>query len=148
MTPEGVGNSTNHEVGHLVPALAVELSAATFWRSPAPLLEEERHTGREALVADLHYPLIPELSRPGSRLAADNHPVNPVEIQLAHGSDQRLDRQEPGGDGNPAEVVDTVPVRCVLDADSHPDIGRPTELGGHLGQCLRAFRQGLPGLPG
>src|SRR3954454_4163952 len=81
-------------LGKLTPLFAFEKPATRFWRPAAPLFEEECHLRPDALIADVDDPF--RFHRAGMRAAftADNYPVNAPQIQLAHGADQRLDRQE------------------------------------------------------
>jgi three-Cys-motif partner protein len=123
--------SDGHECGcrrrHLVPEHTVELPPASLGCPPAPLLEEERHTGRGARIADVRHPC--PVQRPASRsgLAPRNDPADPGQIQPVERSEERLTREKPHRGGDVPQMVDPLKLGCVLDGDPEPDIGRPVE---------------------
>src|SRR5438094_4638784 len=77
--------------GHLVPRPPFELATAGLRRAAAPLLEEERHRGGHAAVADVERPLRVHRTGIAAALTADDDPVDPVEFERWHRPEQRLD---------------------------------------------------------
>jgi len=65
---------------HLVPRLTVQYPTGLFLVLPAPLFEEERHVGLEALVAEVCGPWLGHRTCAGAGLAANYHPVNALEV--------------------------------------------------------------------
>jgi hypothetical protein len=60
----------------------------------APLLEEKWDLGSQALIPNIRDPFLHDRSRTWTRLAADDHPIDLLEIQLPKRTDQRLKRQK------------------------------------------------------
>src|SRR5262245_41473655 len=77
--------------GHFVPRPIVKCPTIGFRSRAAPLLEEERHLGGAALVADLAHPVDLNRSMPRAAFAANNNPVDAIEADLADGTEERLD---------------------------------------------------------
>src|SRR5690349_4231327 len=101
---------------HLIPRSAVEVAASFLLVHAAPLLEEERYPGPAALLANLDDPRPLHRTRACSRLAADDHPVDPFKVEATERTEQRLERQKLHlGAGTP-KVVDPVGVLFALDA--------------------------------
>jgi hypothetical protein len=63
------------------PCSSFELPANLLLLDPAPLLEEERYAGAEALVLNVHHPRRTAKPRTRPGLAARNYPVNPAQLQ-------------------------------------------------------------------
>src|SRR5262245_7069568 len=102
---------------------AVECPAGQVLSCPAPLLEEECDTRRQALVADAADPLRAHRPGAGAALPADDHPGDPGQIDCSQVLQQRLDGQEPDRGRGGAEMVDSwKPVLAVLDTDPPPDM--------------------------
>src|SRR5579883_1170282 len=80
---------------HIVEGTAIELAPRFGFPHAAPLLEEESNLCGFALLADAMNPA--GLHRAGAvaALAANDYPVNPVQLNLSEILQQRLDRQEP-----------------------------------------------------
>src|SRR5688572_127060 len=90
---------SSDDVGQFIPKSPVQLSPSCLGRPSAPLLEEERHRGPNALVADLHSPVGPHRSMTSSTLSPRDHPVNPTQVERQR-AQEGLARQEahPGRD--------------------------------------------------
>src|SRR5882672_2293319 len=78
-----------------VPGACVEDPAARFRRAASPLLEEERHLGHHALVADLSHPQGVNRTMAGPALASHNYPVDALHWELRNRAEEWLDREEP-----------------------------------------------------
>jgi len=68
---------------HLVPDAALEQLPGLLLVRPAPLLEEERDSGGQALVADLGHPAFLDRTGAGAGLADGNRPAEVIEVDLA-----------------------------------------------------------------
>ena len=67
---------------HLAPNLAIKGSTAGLRRATAPLLEEERHASRYALVTDRAHPLTAGRACVGAALASYYHPADVDEVEF------------------------------------------------------------------
>ena len=67
---------------------------AGLWPDPAPLFEKERDLSGPALIADFNHPFFGDRPRAGTALSADNGPVDPRQVDFAHGAQQRFERNE------------------------------------------------------
>src|SRR4051794_6818206 len=76
---------------------AVEHSAGEFLSDSAPLLEEEVDAGGFASVSEVADPLFLHGACAGAALAADDHPGDSFQIDVAEVFQQWLDRKEPDG---------------------------------------------------
>src|SRR5262245_61114353 len=76
--------------GERIVGTPAQLATALPFLHAVPLLEEERDAGALALVADREDPLLVHGSGPVPALAADDHPVNPGEIECSEIFEQRL----------------------------------------------------------
>lgn len=74
-----------------IPLTTLQQPAAAFWRTAAPLFEEERDTCRNALVANSGGPFGFHWTRAGTALASNYHPIDPGEIEATDWCNQRLD---------------------------------------------------------
>jgi hypothetical protein len=66
---------------HLAPRTSSEVTAASLWCPPTPLLEEERYPSFEALVTDVRYPLLAHGASVESALATSDDPIDPSEVK-------------------------------------------------------------------
>lgn len=128
---------------HFVPRSAIEEATVCFGGATTPLLKEEGHVSREALVSDFYSPrrIHRSSTRPG--FTANDHPVNAFEIQVREGTKQWLTRQESAGAWNIAQLIDPIGDLARLDRHTHPKILRPFEPIGDPLQPLRSLSQGL-----
>src|SRR5207253_2039992 len=79
---------------HLIPGAALQLAPRLLFIDAAPLLEEERYTRGLTLSADFDHPFLRHRPRSGPRFAADNRPMDAVQIEVRDRPQQWLDRQE------------------------------------------------------
>ena len=70
---------------------SLQQSTGLLLVAATPLLEEERHPGRFALLLDLIDPYLVDWSGARTRLSAGDHPVNASEIYRTERSQQRLE---------------------------------------------------------
>ena len=77
---------------HLIPHAIVQCPTGSFLEHTTPLLEKERHAIARALVADISHPS--GLHRAGAwpRFAADDHPIDSLELNVRQRTEQRLKR--------------------------------------------------------
>ena len=127
---------------HLAPYMAVERSPRRFLAATyavaaelAPLLEKVRHAGGDTLVAQAPRPLGVHWSGAGAALAACDHPVDAIEVEV-QGREQRFAAQEADRGGDSAESVDARGPALILDANTHPHVGRPCPAVGELDSAL------------
>ena len=73
------------------------VSGRPFLRTPPHCLKKNGTLGRVALVADREHPVLLHRPRTRAALAADDHPVDAFQVELAEVFQQRLDREEPHG---------------------------------------------------
>src|SRR5207253_7350019 len=101
------------------PGPAFKGAAIPALEDATPLLKEERHFGSETLIPDPHHPGV--LQRPSAwpGLAAHNDPVNVLEVQVLHGSEEWFERQEANLRSRTPQIVDSKRVIGPLDAHSH-----------------------------
>src|SRR5262249_29058566 len=129
--------------GHLVPRAAVEHAPGDVLSNPTPLLEEEPHITRDALIANRTNPCRVHRACAVTTFAADDHPVDALQVELLDRPEQWLYAQEPDDRIDPTKIVDA---RCVLlafHADAHPDVPRDIERRCHRGHALGTLRQYL-----
>src|SRR5438046_63975 len=99
----------------LTPFTTIEFTTTRFRTEAAPLLEEQCNTGIDALIANISYPLGIHRARPRAAFAANDNPINAVQIKFAHRPDQWLDRQKAQASGRLLEMPDTRFFSSVLD---------------------------------
>jgi len=80
--------------------LALEDSTGKFFAYTAPLFEKEGHAGGEALVADIGDPFGVHWSCAGAGFAADDDPVDSIEVYIRDRAQKRFERQEFHSRGN------------------------------------------------
>jgi hypothetical protein len=78
-------------IRHLVPGSAVEDATGQFFSLSAPLFEEERNALSDASISNFSHPPGINMTRPGTGLAADDHPMNALQRQARNRPQQRLD---------------------------------------------------------
>lgn len=76
----------------LVPGPAVQQSTSGLGAGAADLLEEQGDALRPALVADVARPVQVELPKARAALPADDHPVDPGQVEAGQRPQQRLQR--------------------------------------------------------
>src|ERR1700722_20851233 len=81
----------------LVPFAALKHASAGFWGPSAPLLEKERDTCGDTLVAHVDCPRRVHWSRMGAALAADDDPIDAMEVEASDCRNQRFYGQEAHG---------------------------------------------------
>jgi hypothetical protein len=72
--------------------------------------------------------------------------MDPGEVELFNICDQGFHRQEPDLGGNPSQMVDAEAVTGILHRHAHPDVRRPREVVGHLGETLGTLSEDLKGV--
>ena len=112
------------EIWKLAPLAPVEYTSSRFRSEPAPLLEEERHVGFLALVADVAYPFDVHGPRAWAAFAANDHPVDAVEVEFSDRADERFDGEKPHGRGHILNVPDARFLGSILDRRAQPDVAR------------------------
>lgn len=75
---------------HLIPRATFKDSARLFFLNPAPLLEEKWDPGLQGLIPNIGDPFLHQRSCSWTRLAAHDHPIDLLEIQLPKRTYQRL----------------------------------------------------------
>ena len=92
---------------------------------PPHCLKKNGDARLEAAVSDVARP--PWLHRAGARtaLAADDDPVDPLQVEVGQRAEERFDGQEPDCCGDLSKMIGAELVPVVLDADAHPHVGRP-----------------------
>ena len=83
-----------HSDWHLIPGATFERATRPLFLHSAPLLEEKWDFDSQALIPNVRDPFLHDRSCAGTRLAADDHPIDILEIQLPKRTDQWLKRQE------------------------------------------------------
>jgi hypothetical protein len=132
---------------HLVPGSAAERPPRLFLVPAAPLLEEKRNPRTSTLIPHVDRPIRIHGTSLGTRLASNNHPVDAFEIEVAQRPEQWLQREELDHRFRRPKVINARKVRVTLDADTHPDIGRPFQPLGEPGETRGPFRQHLKPVP-
>src|SRR5262245_51031804 len=89
-----------------------------------PLFEKEGNLEFLTLFPYLSHPRDIHRPRMWSAFAANNDPVDSVQIQGAHGADERFDTQESNLGGYDTKVVNAPTIVRVFDTDSQPHITR------------------------
>ena len=112
---------------------AVQVAAVGFGGAAAPLLEEEGYAGGVTLVAQIAGPGLGHGAGAGAAFAADDQPVDALQVEVGEGAEQGLGAYEADGGGHGAQVVDAEGVALGLHADAHPHVGRPWQVGGYGG---------------
>ena len=79
---------------HLVPGTPVELASGSALEDAAPLLEEKRDTRCSALIADVKNPGSFHGPRSRPRLAADDDPMDPTQIEIGKRTQEWLQREK------------------------------------------------------
>lgn len=127
---------------------AVEFSAAGLGGAASPLLEEEGYALRLAVVAEAAHPGFVHRAGAGTALPACDQPVDRGEVQFRQRPEQGLGADEPHLRRNGAQVIHPEGVAVVLDAHTHPDVGRPVQVLRERGEPLGALGEYLVGVPG
>src|SRR5260370_37563807 len=110
---------------HFIVGTAVQGTAVLLLLDAAPLLEEELHALVLALLPNRLDPGLIERSGARAALAADDDPLDPIEVQLSDVLQERLDREESHLRRRRLEVLHTrQAVPPVLHADAPPDVRR------------------------
>ena len=142
------GSGKTQAGGHLVPGSAFEGAPGSFLLDAAPLLEKERDSRPQALIADSGHPGRLERTRARAGFAADDDPIDAAQVQVLQWANQRLQRQEFGLCAGAPQMIDAEGVILVFHADAHPDIFRPFDLRteflepfGAFGQCIAVVIQ-------
>ena len=128
--------------------VAVQLSPMPALLNPSPLLEEERHPRRAALVTKRDYPFALHWPGAWTTFPADNHPIDPSKVDASEVLQQGFDREKAHGSGSVSEQRNPrQTVLPVLDADSPPDVRQLREgsedLGQHSVQTVRSLCEHL-----
>jgi len=88
----------------------VKNSSTRFRCAAAPLLEEERDSFGQALIADSCHPFVHGRPSMVARLSADDYPIDPIKVEMAYRPEQRLNRQELCDCRGLAKVVKPEPI--------------------------------------
>ena len=79
---------------HFVPGTPVKLASGSALEDAAPLLEEKRDTRCSALIADVKNPGSFHRPRSRPRLAADDDPIDPTQIEIRKRTQEWLQREK------------------------------------------------------
>lgn len=86
------------------------------------MLKEEGDVLASALVADFANPIAVHRARVWAAFAANDHPVDVLQVQGADWGDEGFDGEEADGGGGGAEVVDAGEGAGILDGDAEPNV--------------------------
>src|SRR6266571_4172738 len=148
---DGAASWCHHPLRPLIPRAPIEQTARLPLADTTPLLEEERHSSRVALVADVAYPV--GVHRTGTRagFAADHDPVNPRQREMRERFQERFQGEELDLRWRLTQVCDAGLRARHPYGHAHPDIGRPVQVwrqSAHapcpLGEDLEDMPVGLP----
>ena len=133
--------------GEIVPLAAVQEAAIAFFEYAAPLLEVEGDAGGEALVADVGGPFPVHRAGAGAGFAADDNPVDAVQVEAGQGAEEGFQGQELDGGVGLAQQVNPANIAVGFHADAEPDLGRPGEGFVEGEEALGAFGEYLVAVP-
>jgi hypothetical protein len=105
----------------------VKLPARDLLPDTAPLFEKERNVVVRTLPVYGFHPFALHRSRAGAGFTAYNYPVDALEDKVFERTNKRFTRQEADMRRNRYKVGDSIYDARILDADAHPDIGRPPQ---------------------
>ena len=97
-------------------------ASTRFWCHTAPLLEEKGDTVLSAQVPNVEDPPFLHGARLRPAFAADDHPVDAVEIEVSHRPQERLDGEEPHRGGRRPKMPDSRRRHVILDGHAAPDM--------------------------
>jgi hypothetical protein len=80
---------------------------------------------------------------PGSRLAAGDEPVDSSQIETVKWAEERLGANESDDSGDLAQIVRPVGEPPVFNADAHPHVRWPRQVGCQLNKPVISFREDL-----
>ena len=115
----GVGSSVGRP---FVPFTSVQSSTAGLRPISAPLFEEKGDTGIEAPISNIAHPIGIDRPRARAAFAADDDPVDAVEVEVLDWADQRFEREEPDHRVGFSQVADARYLAVVLDRGTEPDV--------------------------
>lgn len=75
----------------LAPLALAKLATTRLWPQPTPLLEEEGHVRCDALISDRARPFGLDRAGAGAAFAADDDPVDAVEVEVGNRANQRFE---------------------------------------------------------
>src|SRR5580658_7589996 len=94
----------------------------------APLFEEEGYSGLDALISNVNDPGMINRPRARTGFPANDCPVDPAQIHLVQWTEERLQREEFHMRAGSAQMIDTVEILRIFDANAHPDVRCPFEV--------------------
>ena len=97
-------------------------AATRFWRHPPPLLEEKGDAVLSAQVPDVEDPSFLHGARLWPALPAHDDPRYPIEVDVAHRPQERLDGEEPHRGGRRPKMPDSRRRHVILDGHAAPDM--------------------------
>src|SRR5271163_176885 len=138
---------------NVVVGAALQMAAGLVLSHPTPLLEEERDAGSLALHEDREHPLLFHRARTMTAFAANDHPIDCAQVNLAEVFEQRLDGQKANARRCALKTLQPrQPMLAILDADAEPDLAKrrhPAQLTREkLAQSLMPLGEDLVGVPG
>ena len=103
---------------------AIQRASTGFRRAASPLLEKERHPFADTMVPDTEDPC--RLHGPGFRTAfsTDDHPRDPVQVEVANGTEERFNGQEPSRERSLLQVPNSRCRGMILNRHAAPDMPR------------------------
>ena len=111
------------------------------------MLEEEGDPLDIALVPKRSEPFHPHGTVTGTRLAASDEPVHPVELQAFKWSEEGFGGDESNGGGHQPQIVGPVHEATVLDRYSHPDIRMPGQRAREVREAFMPLCEDLKRMP-
>lgn len=128
---------------HLLPSSTFKFPAILLLFRPTPLFEKERNTCFLALISNIDDPKWIHWTRARAGFAADNHPVDCLQIQALERTQKRFERKKLDLCRGMAQMVDTKQIIFRLYAHTHPNVRGPgqdrikfEQAGGTFGQNL------------
>ena len=79
---------------HPIVSATAQHASRSLFVDAAPLLKKERHTGRVTLTMYLGHPLFQHRSSTRPGLAADDHPIDAMQIETSERPDERLNGEK------------------------------------------------------
>ena len=110
---------------HLVPCATLEYSSGFLFVYAAPLFEEEGDVGRETLIADVGRPFGFHRSCFRAGFAADDDPVDTIEVNVGDRAEERLEGDEFNGGISFPQVIYAESTVGVFNSHAHPDVLGP-----------------------
>lgn len=106
----------------LGPDATVQFVPSGLGTQPSPLLEKEGHAGFDALVAQLPGPRGLHRAKARATLAANDDPMDALEIYFPEGFQERFYRDESDRGIGLAQVIDPAKGSSIFKRNAEPDV--------------------------